>query len=199
MFIHQQLACIGIDPWPYINVYICLIYPLVNVFQTTVKNHHTITGYITYFDWAIFKFAMCNKLPEAIHIYIYTYTLIYIYIHIIFHEVDSYIKFPLNPIKSPFVIPLKIPSDVNLKLHPWAPVSLRSLWLMSNLQARWQVGGWQVATRLPKPKLATYPPMNIYEYLWIFMNILELRFFRLLRWTKCTWIKDRWSLKLEIA
>jgi len=43
------------------------LYPLVNI-QKTMEHHHAIHGKTHDFDcdWAIFKFANCNKLPEAI-------------------------------------------------------------------------------------------------------------------------------------
>ena len=51
---------------------------LVNVYQKLMgKIHHAINGTTHYFDWAIFKFANCKRLPEAISI-----------------------KSPLNPIKT---------------------------------------------------------------------------------------------------
>ena len=42
-----------------------VIYPLVNL-QKTMENHHVINGYIHYFDWAIFQFANCNRLPGRV-------------------------------------------------------------------------------------------------------------------------------------
>jgi hypothetical protein len=40
-------------------------YPPVNIQKRTGKIHHAINGTIHYFDWAIFQFANCNKLPEG--------------------------------------------------------------------------------------------------------------------------------------
>jgi hypothetical protein len=40
-------------------------YPLVNL-QKTMEIHHVINGYIHYFDWAIFQFANCNRLPGRV-------------------------------------------------------------------------------------------------------------------------------------
>ena len=47
----------------------CLGYPLVNVY-ITMENHHVINGKIHYFDWVIFQFANCKRLPEGkLHIH----------------------------------------------------------------------------------------------------------------------------------
>ena len=43
-----------------------LSWPSGKRLQKTMENHHAINGKIHYFDWAIFKIANCNKLPEGI-------------------------------------------------------------------------------------------------------------------------------------